>query len=400
MKPSWRALVALSSAAIAAAAVGWLALRPSPAVVDTATVSRGLFVQTVLNEGRTRVRDRYAVSAPIAGMLARVALRIGDPVDPSTVLAAIAPGATPLDDERTRLQLRERLGVAQAARNRAIAAAGRASAKRDQARSDLARTSALVSKGAATVARQEQDELALKLAERELQVAEFDAHLAEHEEALARVALDRDGERTAAGAVEIKSPIAGVVLKIVQQSEGPIALGAPIMEIGDPAQLEIIADLLTTDAVRVRPGSAASAVRWGGADPLAARVSRVEPAAFTKISALGIDEQRVLAILDIVAPREQWSALGDGFRVEARIEVAREASALVAPLAALFRENADWKVFLVEDGRARKRKVAIGLRSEAEAIIAEGLTEGDKVVLFPPPALRDGTPVAPRARDR
>ncbi len=400
MKITWRALVPLSLAAGVVAIIGWMTLRPSPTPVDTAPVSRGMFVQTVLNEGRTRVRDRYAVSAPAAGMLARVSLKVGDPADTSTVLAVIAPGATPLDDRRTHLQLQERLGVAQAAHSRATAAVARAAARRDQARTDLSRTNALVAKGAATVARQEQDDLALRLADRELQVAEFDAHLAEHEEKLARVALGRDGERDGAGVVEIRSPIAGVVLKIVQQSEGPIAVGAPIMEIGDPAQLEIVADLLTTDAVRIRPGAAAVADRWGGQEALAARVARIEPAAFTKISALGIDEQRVFVILDIVAPREQWTALGDGFRIETRIEVAREADTLTAPLAALFRENADWRTFVVEDGRAKKRTVRIGLRSESDAIVTAGLSAGERVILFPPPAIRDGTPVTAKTGAR
>jgi len=392
----WSTKAIVLAAALGVAGAGWLALRPQATPVEMAGVRRGPFVQSVLNEGKTRVRDRYVVAAPIAGTLARIGLKAGDAIDVSSVIATVSPAFAPLDDPRARLQLEERVGAAEAAHKRAAAAEARARARLDQARADLARTTALVARGAATLTRKEQDELNLVVAEREVQVAEFDVHLAGHEEALARVALQTAGVADAgARRVEIRSPINGVVLKVMQESEGPVALGAPIMEIGDPAQLEIIADVLTTDAVQISPGAAATIERWGGGQDLAARVAKVEPGAFTKVSALGIDEQRVYVVMDLTSPREQWRNLGDGFRIEARIEVARLADALTIPVSALFRSRAGWSAFVVEEGRARLRAVEVVRRNESVAAIGAGLKEGERVILFPPPAVRDGGRVTP-----
>lgn len=400
MKSGFRAVVFIV-VALAAAAAGWIFLRPAPVFVDTAPATRGVFVRGVLSEGKTRVRDRYAVSSPIAGLLRRVALKVGDPVEASATVAIVAPGAAPLDDRRARRQLEERLGVAEAARSRAAAGAARAHARLEQARADLARTTTLVEKGVATPTRKEQEELAVKVADREAQVAEFEVHLAEHEEAVARAAVQTDGLREdAARIIEIKSPIDGVVLKVVQESEGPVAVGAPILEIGDPRRLEVIADLLTTDAVQIRVGAVAKIERWGGPADLDARVARIEPAGFTKISALGVDEQRVLVVLDIVSPREQWLPLGDAFRVEARIEAARAPDALMVPVGALFRGRSGWNVFVAEGGRARLRDVELAQRSETAGLVVKGLAEGERVVLFPPPILRDGAATASSGGDR
>lgn len=397
MKSGFRALV-LALVTVGAAAAGWMLLRPSPILVDTAPVTRGAFVRSILSEGKTRVRDRYVVSSPISGLLGRVALKVGDRVEMNSVLAVVSPGAAPLDDPRARRQLEERLGVAEAARDRAKAAGARTRAKLDQARADLARTSALASKGVVTATRREQDELAVKLAEREADVAEFDVHLAEHEEALARAAIQTSAGDGAARTIEIRSPIGGVVLKIVQESEGPVSVGSVILEIGDPARLEVIADVLTTDAVQMKVGAPAKIERWGGPIDLDATVTRIEPAGFTKVSALGIDEQRVLVVLAITAPPETWSALGDAFRVEARIEVARVVDALTIPVGALFRGGSGWNVFSVADGRAKIREVAVTQRSETRALISDGLSEGEYVAIFPPPTLRDGSDVASTQR--
>jgi HlyD family secretion protein len=374
---------------------------PLPIPVEAATVKRGLFVQTVLSEGKTHLRDRYVVTAPLAGILARTNLRAGDTVDPSTVLAVISPSFAPLDDPRTRRLLTERLGAAEAGRRRADASVAAARARLDQARLDLERTLTLTAKGIAPISRKERDELAKTLAERQLQVAEFDAHTAEHELDLARAALEAagKGERTA-GRIEIRSPISGVVLKVAQESEGPIALGAPIMELGDPSQLEIIADVLTNEAVQISPGASATIERWGGPASLEARVTKIEPEAFTKVSALGIDEQRVNVVMDITAPYGEWKRLGDAFRVEARIEIARIPNAVIVPVAALFRTGSEWSVFVVENGRARLRRVTISRRNETEAAATSGLAPGERVIDFPPPALRDGARVSAREPPR
>ncbi len=392
----WRLRTFLFIAVVGAIAGVWLLLRPAPISVETAQVNRGLFVRTILNEGKTRVRDRYVVSAPIAGMLGRVTLKAGDPVDGSTVVAIVSPGQTPLDDPRARRQLEERLGVAEAAHNRATVAEARARARQLQAQADLARTRLLAERGVVATARREQDELAATVAERELQVAQFDVHVTEHEEALARAALQTDAAGDGARAIEIKSPVDGVVLKLIQESEGPIAVGAPIMEIGDPARLEIVVDVLTTDAVQIAPGAPATIERWGGSRNLQARVARVEPGGFTKVSALGIDEQRVFVILDIVSPRVEWKSLGDAYRVEARIETARAENVLVAPVSALFRSGSGWAVFVAESGRARMKHVAVAQRNDTEAVISNGLAEKDAVILFPPPPVSDGVAVAVR----
>ncbi|WP_298351936.1 HlyD family efflux transporter periplasmic adaptor subunit [Rhodoblastus sp.] len=388
----WAVLVLFGAAAVAALS---LIFSRTPTRVDAATVKRGVFVQTVLNEGKTRVRDRYSVTAPIAGILARTSLEVGDPVDPSTVIAVIAPGLTPLEDPRARQVLEERLGAAEAGRSRAMAALESARARQAQARTDLERTAGLAAKGVVTATRRERDELLNTLAERELASAEFGAHMAEHEEALARAALNvASGKETDSRRIEIRSPIEGVVLKIAQESEGPVAIGSPLMEVGDPGRLEIVADVLTTDAVQIQPGASAAIERWGGPRPLSAVVARVEPEAFTKVSALGIDEQRVNVVLDITSPRPEWQRLGDAFRVEARIEIARIPDAVIVPIGALFKQKAEWSVFVIENNRARIRAVALSRRGDAEAAVTAGLAAGERVVVFPPPSLRDGDLVA------
>ncbi len=387
----WAVLVLFGAAAVAALA---LIFSRTPTRVDAATVKRGVFVQTVLNEGKTRVRDRYSVTAPIAGILARTSLEVGDPVDPSTVIAVIAPGLAPLEDPRARQVLEERLGAAEAGRSRAAALLESARARMTQARTDLERTSALAAKGVVPATRKERDELVNTLAERELASAEFGAHMAEHEEALARAALDVAGRKeTEARRIEIRSPIEGVVLKIAQESEGPVAIGSPIMEIGDPRGLEIVADVLTTDAVQIEPGANAVIERWGGPRPLSARVARIDPEAFTKVSALGVDEQRVYVVMDVTSPREEWRRLGDAFRIEARIEIARIHDAVIVPVGALFKQKAEWSVFVIENNRARIRAVTLSRRGDTNAAVTAGIVPGEHVVVFPPPALRDGDKV-------
>lgn len=393
MKSGFRVFVVAVGILIAVGA-GWMFLRQTPMPVEIAPATRGIFVRSILSEGKTRVRDRYIVSAPISGLLGRVSLRAGDSIEKSSIVAVVSPGLAPLDNPRARRQLEERLGVTEAARDRATAAAARARVRLEQARADLARTNELAGKGAVTATRKEQDELAAKVAERELQVAEFDVHLSEHEIALARAALQTTvSDADSARAIGIRSPISGVVLKIIQENEGPIAVGAPILEIGDPARLEVIADVLTADAVQMRVGAPATIERWGGPAELAARVARIEPAGFTKVSALGVDEQRVLVILDIIAPYDSWKVLGDAFRVEARIELARVADAVTIPIGALFRGRSGWSVFSVENGRATIRDIEVQQRSEARALVSRGLTEGDRIIVFPPPALRNGMTV-------
>ncbi|HZR45961.1 MAG TPA: HlyD family efflux transporter periplasmic adaptor subunit [Candidatus Manganitrophaceae bacterium] len=375
-----------------------LAFSPKPVEVETAVVSRGRFERVVEEEGRTRVRERYVVSAPLAGRLLRIQLDPGNGVKKGDLLAVMVPSAPALLDVRTERELQERLGAAEADRLRAQTEVERARAGLEQARSDFQRISLLAKDGLVPAAQLEREALALQLRERELQSALFGEEFARHQEALARAALvrARKGFSAAGERLEILSPVSGQVLRIFRESEGAVAMGTSLLEIGDPADLEVVTDLLTTDAVEVRPEMPARIVRYGGPVPLDARVRLVEPAAFTKVSALGIEEQRVNVLIDLVSPYAQWKMLGDGFRVEAQVVVFAEENALIIPSGALFREGDRWALFVVSGGRARKEWVRVAQRSGSEAMIEEGLSAGQEVIVYPGDGVREGVKVRPR----
>lgn len=385
------------AAVVAAIAAIFFAFLPKPIPVELGVVTKGHFEQTVDDDGRTRVRERYVVSAPIAGKLLRIALKAGDEVAEGTILASIVPGPSPIIDLRTRQELEQRVGAAEAVQLRAATAVKRAQATLDQARADLERTRTLAASGVASRSRLERDELAANVAARELEAAAFEKHTSEHELQLARAALaNPSGDDDGGGGWTIRSPVAGRVFRVVQDSEGPVAIGAPLLEIGDPGNLEVLIDVLSTDAVAIAPGAAARIERWGGDHLLQGRVRHVEPSAFTKVSALGVEEQRVNVVIDIVSPREEWRGLGDGFRVDARIVILEAEDAIKVPSSALFREGEDWKVFAAEQGIARKRVVQVIRRTGWEAMIGAGLSVGEEVVLYPSDALRDGVAIAAR----
>ncbi|MGE5026991.1 MAG: HlyD family secretion protein, partial [Betaproteobacteria bacterium] len=295
-----------------------LAFRQQPVLVEMAEVTRGHFEQTVEDDGKTRVRERYVVSAPLAGKLQRIELKAGDKVGRGMLLALIEPSIPALLDVRTERELTERLGAAEAAKQRSAAAVARAQATLDKAQADLARARKLAASGFVSPTQAEQAELELKVNVRELEAAQFAEHAAGHDVETARAALLRAREGAPGNTLgrhwEVRSPIAGRVLKVIQESETSVAIGAPLLEIGDPADLEVVVDLLSTDAVQVRPGNAVRIERWGKAEPLEGRVRRVEPSAFTKISALGVEEQRVNVVIDPSPPAEKWQSLGDGYR--------------------------------------------------------------------------------------
>jgi HlyD family secretion protein len=223
--------------------------------------------------------------------------------------------------------------------------------------------------------------------------AELRHHAAEHALDQARAALKRSGEDEGTERFPVSSPIDGRVLKVIQESESAVSLGAPLLELGNPADLEIIVDLLTTDAALVREGAKVALERWGGATPLAGRVRRVEPSGFTKISALGVEEQRVWVVIDIVSPREAWTTLGDGYRVDVKITVDEMEAATVVPIGSLFRRGDAWQAFVVDRGVARLRTVKVSRRSGRLAAVAEGLRPGETVIVYPPQALKDGSPI-------
>lgn len=379
--------------ALALLAAYWL-LRPRPILVEVAPVTEQPFTMIVEEDGRTRVRDRFVVSAPLAGRVPRSTLRAGDVVKAGQSLATITPYIAPLLDPRVQEELKERVGAAEAALEEAKALHERAKVILARASTDLDRTKQLRARDVAPPAQLERDTFTFQAAERDVAAAELRHHAAEHALEQARTALKRSGE-TGEGAERfpVSSPINGRVLKVIQESESVVSLGAPLLELGDPADLEVIVDLLTTDAALVRQGAKVSLERWGGATPLVGRVRRVEPSGFTKISALGVEEQRVWVVIDIVSAREAWTTLGDGYRVDVKIVVDEMETATVVPIGSLFRRGDDWQAFVVDRGMARLRTVKVSRRSGRLAAVAEGLRPGETVIVYPPQALKDGSPI-------
>lgn len=386
---------AVGAVAAVLAVVGMVyILLPEPVPAETALVENGTFVAAVEEDGKTRIRDRYVVYAPLAGRLGRVSLNVGDPVTGGEALAAIIPSPAPLLDPRTRREAQERLGTAEAAVERVRALLETARAQAQQAAQELARTRTLRERGAATAQALERAELAKSVADRDLRAAEFQLDAAEHDLAQARALLDRYSDSADAGEVwNITAPVSGVVLRVAQESETIVQPGTPIIEIGDPGDLEVVVDVLSTDAVEITPDAEVSISGWGGAEDLSGRVRHVEPGAFTKISTLGVEEQRVNVIIDITSPPEKWTGLGDAFQVDARITVFSLNDATMVPAGALFRKDGNWSVFVVEDGRARLRQVSVIRRTPQMAAIGEGLAHGERVIIYPGDQIADGVRV-------
>jgi len=385
----------ISGALAAAAMVGifvW-AFRPQPIPVETAEVRKGLFEQTIDEDGKTRVRERYVVSAPVAGRLARVRVKAGDAVRAGTAVAVLSPGAPPMIDARTARELDERVGAAEAGFEQARAKVARAEAALDQAQTDVARQKQLQGDGFVALAALDQAQLAARVQGKELEAARYAQVGAAHDLAQARAALMRAREGAAArrpgAAWPVESPVDGHVLRVLQESEAVVGVGTPLLEIGDPTQLEIVVDVLSTDGRRIGAGARVD-IDAGPGPRLVGRVRRVEPAAFTKVSALGVEEQRVNVIVDIVSPSEQWRSLGDQFRIDARIVVFERADAVLAPVAALFRDGDQWAVYVAHDGQAHKRRVKVGGRTPSEAWIEDGLKPAERVIVYPSDSVAEG----------
>lgn len=381
----------------AAGGIVW-SVMPRAIPVETATVTKGRFVATVDEDGKTRIRERYVVAAPLTGRLTRVRLKAGDQVDADDLIAAIVPSPAPLLDPRSRREAEERLGAAEATLERAKAAVERTRAQAAQAETEFARTRTLAERGASTTQALERAELAKRVADRDLRAAEFFHHAAEHELEQARALLARYGAGgdVSSEAWNVKAPVAGLVLRVVQESETIVQPGSPLMEIGDPRDLEIVVDVLSSDAVEIRPGAEALIVNWGGPGTLSGRVRRVEPAAFTKVSTLGVEEQRVNVLVDISSPPDQWAGLGDAYRVDARITVFSQDDATIVLAGALFRRGESWNVFVVAGGRAELRAVTLLRRSGRFAAVAAGLTPGERVIVYPSDRIDAGVRIEAR----
>jgi HlyD family secretion protein len=390
----------IGGVAVVAALVAW-AMMPGPVPVETAVVTKGRFVASVDEDGKTRVRERYVVAAPLSGRLGRVRFKVGDQVQIDDVVATITPTPAPLMDPRTRQEIKEMLGAAEANLDRAKAVVERARAQSNQANADLARTRTLAERGAATAQALEHADLAVRLADRDLRAAEFQDHAAEHDISQMRALLARYGSETKSDETpqgwSVAAPVAGVVLKVAQESETIVQPGTALLDIGDPRDLELVVDVLSTDAVEIRPGANVTIIHWGGQGTLSGRVRRVEPAAFTKVSTLGVEEQRVNVLVDIVSPPEQWARLGDAYQVDAQIAVFTKDDAIIIPAGALFRRGDSWNVYVVKDGHAEVREVGILRRAGRLATVASGLSQGESIIVYPSDRVASGVRVAPRS---
>lgn len=390
MKSRWIPGLAASLLVIGGAA---LAFRPAPLPVELHAVRRGPFELELVGDGKTRVRERHVATAPQSGRLVRPTLKAGDAVARGQIIAEILPADPALLDPRTTQELKERLGAGEAARDRARATLAHADVALAQARTEEARIRRLAEKRAVPIQDLERAETTAKLASREREAALHQAHAAEHDLSLTTAALARSGGPGATKPWALRAPMSGQVLRVLNESGGPIALGAPILELGDPRALEVVVDLPTEEAARVPVGAPAHLERWGGPAVLPLRVRRVEPSAFTKVSPLGVEEQRVNVILDVEAPPPN---LGDAFQVEVRLRVDRQERVLLLPTSALFRRGDDWCVFQESGGRARLRTVTLGRRGDRTSWISAGLAEGDRVIAYPSDALAEGVRVRPR----
>lgn len=387
----------LGAVLLAAAAAAVLALRPQPVPVDVARAVRGPLVVAVEEDGVTRVKDRFLVSAPVGGRLSRVALEAGDAVKEGDALAEIAPAESPLLDERTRAQAEARLGAALSSLGQAEAQTARAQVARELAEQDLTRAERLHASGAIAAEQLERSEFAARMRREELASAEFGAKVAREEVRIARVALGHDGASARRDRhVDVLSPVSGRVLRVHQKSAGVVQASAALLEVGDPSALEVVVDLLTTDAVRVLPGTPVELGGWGGERNVAGRVRRVEPSAFTRPSALGVNEQRVNVIVALTDPPERWAALADGYHVEARIVLWRSERVLKVPQGAVFRSGDGWAAYRLENSRAQLTHVTLGHRGETEVEITAGLAEGATVAVHPGDRVKDGVHVEAR----
>jgi HlyD family secretion protein len=383
--------VLISAAVIAGLVV--IALWPSTIPVDVATVGRGPLVVTIDEEGRTRVRERFVVAAPVSGRVLRIELEPGDRVKRGQVVARVRAEQPPLLDARTRAEAQAALDSARAALGRARAEEQRARATLEQARREVTRVHELARNELTTAQQVDAREAEVRTAEEAANAAAYAVRASESEVQRAQARLAPSSPDTIGRVSAVPAPVDGVVLRRVRESETVVPAGDPLIEIGDPAQLEIVADLLSTDAVRAHPGARAMVEQWGGDEVLDAKVRRVEPSGFTKISALGVEEQRVNVILDFTDPAGAWKSLGDGYRVEVRIVTWEAADTLKVPTGALFRVGEQWATYVVDNGRARRVMLELGHQTSQEAEVTSGVAAGAIVVLHPPDTLSDGARV-------
>lgn len=388
------ALVVLAAAAV------WFAW-PRPIAVDLATVTKGPMEVTIDDEAKTRVRHVFTVSAPIAGKVLRISppRHVGDQVAVDETMAVMQPTVPSFHDARTHEELQAALAATEAAMTLAEAEARRIEAALKFSRTELQRAEALARTEAISAKALDKARFDVETNEAALASAKAQVEVRRNERASVAVRLGEPSgavpQSDPACCIQLPAPVTGTILKIIQESEAVVQAGAPLIEIGDPRDLEIVADLLSTDAVRIKPGAAVRIDGWGGS-PIRGRVTRVDPAGFVKVSALGIEEQRVRTIIDFVDHPEAWSPLGHDYRVIVHVTTWRAEDVLTVPVAALFRKGEDWAVFAVRDGAARATAIKIGQRNSRMVEVQSGLVAEDRVVLHPSDRIKDGVTVAER----
>lgn len=380
-------------ALLAALVYGFL---PGPVPVDAATIGRGRLTITVDEEGKTRVRERYTISAPVAGHARRIVLKAGDPVQAGQTIAILEPSRSASLDPRGRAQASAQVEAARAAVQAARGSAAAAAAEERLARQELNRAESLLQARFVAQAAVDQARSRVQAGAANARSAEQNARVAEYQLVAAQAALMGAGRPASGDAVAVTAPVAGRVLAVPHESEGAVQAGQALLEVGNPDSLEIVVEVLSTAAVRIAPGTRVRLDRWGGEQTLDAVVRVVEPAGFTKVSALGVEEQRVRVIADIVSPRPLWQRLADGYRVEASFVVWENADELLVPTSALFRHDKDWALFVIVDGKARLRPVRIGQRSGLAAQVLDGLKAGEVAIARPDDRVGDGVRVEPR----
>lgn len=403
---AWRKRILIGAGIVALGALAFWGLRPEPIAVDLATVTRGNLEVAVEDEGITRIRDIYVVSAPISGTALRAPIDVGDPVEAAeTIVAFIRPVTPEFLDARSRAEAEAAVEAARAGVQFASAQELEASAEWSFAQSELNRVAELARRDIVSQREFDRARAAVNAASARMASAQAMLAVRERELEVARARLTTPGpvdpaapEATEDCCLRLTAPITGETLKVHHRSETVVRAGEPLAEFGDPALLEAKVDLLSSEAVRVRPGARAVIEGWGGENPLAARVRRVETAGFTRVSALGIEEQRVRIVLDLEDPPEARPGLGHGYRIVVRIILAEHEDVLRVPLGALFRDDGAWSVFVAdpETGSARLRQLRLGPRDDAFAIVEDGLAEGEQVILYPSDRIEDTSAVTAR----
>ncbi|MCW9023395.1 MAG: efflux RND transporter periplasmic adaptor subunit [Gammaproteobacteria bacterium] len=371
---------------------------PQPVLVEGVAVKRAPLTVAIEEEGRTRVMDRYVISAPVDGVACRVQLDVGDTVEQGQMLLGITPLESQVLDPRSRAQASAQVAAANSALKAAEEQVRVAEAARQLAEKELKRLQPLIKKGVISrdvFDRAVTESITTVAVKRS---ADFNVDVARYELKAARSVLEysTNTPRELAQRVPVRSPITGKILKVAHECEGPVRTGDPLLEVGDPSALEVEVDVLSNDAVKIKPGMKVLFERWGGTQPLEGNVRIVEPVGFTKVSALGVEEQRVLIISDFISPREQWQRLGDGYRVEARFILWHENDVLQVPASSLFRYQGGWALFVIESDQAIRRKVKVGQRNGLLAQVIDGVSENEWVINHPSDEVEDGRTVKQR----